>query len=216
MGLNYSFEFISKTENRLKLLEAFSKRLSKDCRDKFGSFDKYEPEYEDLITDSWEEIYIIKMGIKLFGNKGDYINNNSYCFSILPEIDESVESYFSNSGYTPDRENGRLLIGCAWTSLYVGEENVLLEVTAATSNMSRLFEKSKSIHKLCSDIAEEAENTSVFLDKENQLYWWQIFPESKKFIKPDQNLFSNYQKTLIINVDAYIMEAERLAGNELC
>jgi len=82
--------------------------------------------------------------------------------------------------------------------------------------MSRLFEKSKSIHKLCSDIAEEAENTSVFLDKENQLYWWQIFPESKKFIKPDQNLFSNYQKTLIINVDAYIMEAERLAGNELC
>ena len=92
MGLNYSFEFISKTENRLKLLEAFSKRLSKDCRDKFGSFDKYEPEYEDLITDSWEEIYIIKMGIKLFGNKGDYINNNSYCFSILPEIDDYVES----------------------------------------------------------------------------------------------------------------------------
>ena len=64
MGLDYSFQFITKTEKLSKLLKAFSKKLSKNDRDKFGSFDKYEPEYEDLITDSWEHISIIKMGIK--------------------------------------------------------------------------------------------------------------------------------------------------------
>jgi len=178
-------------------------------------FDKYEPESEGLITDSWEQISIIKMGIKPFDdNRGHYMSKNAYCFTLLPEIDESIESYYSNR--TPELENGKLPIGCAWTSLYVGEENVLLEITAATSDMSRLFEKSNSLHKLCSDIAEEVGNTSVFLDKEDDLYWWQIFPEKKKFIKPDKDLFSNYKETSIINVDAYVMEAERLAAHELC
>ena len=212
MGRYYSLEFITKTENLLKLLQAFSKRLSEGDRERFKDFDLYEPAYEETISDNCGNKSTIKHGLK-FINIGEFEDKNYYCFSLVSEIDEGIINNFP--GYKKYIENNKLSIGCAWTSLYVGENNVLLKVDAASTNISLIFEESKNIHKLCSDIAEEVGNTKVYLDKEEYLYL-QIFPENKEFIKQDIDISSNDKLISTFNVDAYVKEVENLADKDLC
>ena len=209
MGLNYSFEIITSSENVLKLIDSFSNRLSKKDRDLLSDITEYEPENEEIIQDTWGNVEIIKQGFKLPTKEKPI---NSYCFSLLPEVDETIEKYISKRSVNPNIEDGKYSIGCVYTRMYVGKESVLLSLTAATSDMSRLFASSESLNNLCEDIAKEVENTWVFLDKEDELYWWQISPGKKKVVHPDFDLFSN-GKTL--NVDAYTSEVERLVGKFL-
>lgn len=216
MGKNYTFTFMTKKENLLTLIEAFSKRLSKKDRDRFSGFHIYEPELEACIANSWGESSTIQLGIKLLQSNDECGSINHYCFSLLPAIDESIEVYFQDRDYYPDKEDGKYPLGCAYTSLYVAKNCVLLQVSAATSSLGKLFEDSSNIQSLFKGIADEVGNTTIFLDKEDDLYWWQLHPESKREVKPSIDLLSNYKETSIIDVDAYVIEAERLAGKELC
>ncbi|MCP3925610.1 MAG: hypothetical protein GY714_23830 [Desulfobacterales bacterium] len=208
MGLYYSLEFITKSENILKLLKAFSERLIEKDRERFNNFDIYEPEYEEINTDKWGNKSIIKLGFKHTYNK-EYDTKNYYCLSMLAEADEGIINNFPD--YKESVENNKVSIGCAWTSLYVGESSVLLQVDAPTTSISLMFEESENIHKLCSGIAKEVGDTKVYLNKDE--IYWQFFPENKGYINPDFDLSLDDST---FNVDAYVKKVEGLSDLNLC
>jgi hypothetical protein len=71
-----------------------------------------------------------------------------------------------------------------WTSIFAGKEYVLLEMTAATSGMSRVLQQSKAIHAMWTNLAKETNALFAYIDIEEQIAI-QLFPTYGDLTLPD-------------------------------
>lgn len=93
-------------------------------------------------------------------------------------------------------------LGCVWTSLYVGDRWGLLEMTAATSSMSRLFEHSATLRGLVRD-AFAGLAPLVALDQEEAC--WTPLDGGPSFVvsPPDAGTFDEPRDARAFDVDAH-------------
>jgi hypothetical protein len=210
MGLNYSFVLITepkKIDLALRELACFA--CERDAA-RINAAIPWKPEIQhDVVWGSGEAIrqYQGIGGPKEESERG----GNDYCFLFQP--DPALEAYEKGLGlYFLDRfrEHDKIVVGCLWTSLHVGQQYALFEFTAATSHISRLFLASKNVKDAFVALAARSESTALFLDSEDAYEWFLLYPQARLTAMPNKDCFCS-DDFKILRVDAYCMEVLHLS-----
>jgi hypothetical protein len=76
-------------------------------------------------------------------NLRDYESPNCYCFSLQIQLELEPEMELLSDG----------CFGCVWTSVFAGAQYLLLELTAASSDLSWIIQKSSAVHAAWTSLA---------------------------------------------------------------
>ena len=140
----------------------------------------------------------------------DVERDNSYGFSINVQIEPELESHVEGSDFKcfgkPES------FGVMWTSVYAGKTYLLIEMTAATSGMSRILENSKSIQKKWTQFAKSINAIFAYVDLEDQNAI-PLIPKLNEIILPDLETLS-FDEDIQFSVDLmtnYIIKANKIA-----
>ena len=153
MGLDYAYELIAARESADRLVRALRDRLVAEDRARLlatlqsglaGAVDHVE---RDVF-----ERQLFQQGAK------------ELCLSFLFPEDEPL-ALFANDLAPVD---GRVQVGCVWTTIECGSEYVLLRATAATSSMSLLFERSRSVRSTFCEAGRTGGALLVLFDDERE------------------------------------------------
>lgn len=183
MGLDYSYELIAERHLANCLVRAVSEHLAPD--DKARLLGALDLGVDDLM----EQIQRSDL------ERG----SQNICLSFLFAADEHLAEYEKDWPLAP--VDGRVQVGCVWTSIECGSRFVLLRATAATSGMSRLFERSASVQETFSDIGRSGGALLVAFDDEREDFV-SVWPLRGRFAtskEPD----CYYDEDLNLTVDEY-------------
>jgi hypothetical protein len=171
MGRNVSLCLITRRAAADSLLRNFSGILDDAGRRRLGSC-RWLPETEICRTtaDGRSERYA--SGISGLA-RCDYDAANSYCFSFHVQMERELEESFDEQDFDCFAQPGSF--GCMWTSLYAGEQFLLLQCTAASSRMSDAIEHSKTIRDLWVRLARDSHAVFAYIDLEHEMAL-QLFP----------------------------------------
>ena len=178
MGLSYRFEVICESSKVDALLEDLRQAVSKKGSEELKAVLPFK-EVSSVNTNYGR----IKFGLAGMPLARCGHSVNKYCFSLpKPDIIDS-EEYFED------------YIGCIWTSLYVGEDWTALEMTAATSAISRELEKPEFKKKMIKNFPnahmilfdDERENLKLIHPIQRSI----TLPEGKKFEIEELNFCKN-------------------------
>ena len=89
---------------------------------------------------------------------------NSYCFALQVQLEAEMASHLDATDFDCFDSPGSF--GCMWTSFYAGERYLLVEMTAATSRMSRVVRESAEIHELWRGFARSSNSIVAYVDVE--------------------------------------------------
>ena len=208
MGHDYSFEMVLHKRDLNAALEALCSHLCEIDRLRLRECLPWAPEVEtDRAGDAKNPIRECS-GIRGFRSmKGEY--ENDYCLSMLFERDEVLREY--EADYHFRGEGDKVTVGCIWTSLYAGRRLAVMTFTAATTNMSLLFQRSPKIRETWTDLARATRSLALFFDKEEGDEWYLIYPRVEKVGRPYDEPYS-IDNTLDVNVDEYYHEVLAMAG----
>jgi hypothetical protein len=139
MGLDYSYEFITATDQLGRLHQAVAAYLPEQSRRRFA--------------------YVT----------GDH----APCLTFRFASDGAL------ARYTQSAATELVEVGCLYVSRSIGLRHALLRATAATTDMSLLFEESPSVREAMRDIGRAAGALCVLLDRETDQYA-QLWPEQRQ------------------------------------
>ncbi len=186
MGLNYSLCAIFAREDASEIFKHLSKHLHNEDQSRMKNV-VWSPRTESLRstligtieTDARDIAGLIM---------GQYEQDNHYCLNLLIKLESEMKAHLGENQSTYiDQPEG---FGCMWTSICAGKKYVLLEMTAATSRMSRILEGSTAIHRLWHEFANQSDAILAYLDKEGE-YAIQLYPEiTDDFFLPDYDTLS--------------------------
>lgn len=164
MGLRYSFELVTRADAIDALLRALAAHLAEPDAARVLAALPWRPAIErELVWGSGRPCRD-RQGICGLALR-DVERTNDWCVGLAFPPDPELERYAT--AYGARRRGSDVVVGCVWTSLHVGDEDALLQATAATSDMSRLFASSRSVHETWVAIAREANASLVLLDTED-------------------------------------------------
>ena len=213
MGLSYGFEFIVPRSGVRRLLVALAEHLCDEDRQRLSDALAQEPPGGSRGGDDHDHIPAAPIARGVSEDKAwtrFWIADNSYCFSFLFSPDDAAVAAYDRESRL--RENGMARVGCVYTSLAVGERHVVLHASAATSDISRLFQASAAVQETFRAIAERARASAVFFNVEDD-EWTLVWPDRRQCPRPDDEEFDYYEFDVDPEaIDLYAVEALRLAG----
>jgi len=172
MGLDYSYELIALRGRTKQLVSALLTHLVPKDHDRLlaalGSGD--EKLLQTVQRDDLESMLFEK-------------GYDSLCLAFLFPSDDHLKEYGGIEEFA-DIEGNRVAVGCVWGSLEVGNNYIRFTATAATSSMSRLFEKSPSIRKTLTQIAKDAAADLLIFDDESDGNVLAVWPSEQQIKRP--------------------------------
>lgn len=204
MGLNYSLCCIFERANSRDILRHLAPRLDSAGRNRLGALD-WAPTSEVR-----RRLYIGVDGVDARGVAGlaweDSERDNHFCFSLAialePELEAELNAGITVDAYKSRREEGLLFFGCMWLSVRAGEEYVLLQLTGATSDMSRVLEQSESIAEMWRDYARASKALLAYIDRESDEPK-ALLPERWRLELPDEETLS-FENSTDFSVDHFV------------
>lgn len=180
MGIDYSLCLIAKREDSHSLLDNLCVHLDSRSRDRIAT-KKWFPESENRRTTLIGTHDVDARGIAGM-QLADGESSNSYCLSLQVQIERDFEPLLADHRFKCFERPGSF--GCMWTSIFAGNDYVLLEMTAATSEMSRVLQKSEAIHAIWIELAKNSNALFSYIDIEEQIAI-QLFPTYGDLTLPD-------------------------------
>jgi hypothetical protein len=210
MGLRYRFELVTHTAAIDALLGTVAEHLTEPDASRLRAALPWVPEIDrDLVWGAGRPERD-RQGILCLASEGEP-RPNDFCLSFAFRPDAELDAYARALGAA--QTGTRVAVGCVWTQLHVGDEHALLSATAATSDMSRLFASSRSVHDTWIEIARASRALAVFLDTERDFDRDCLWPEAKAvpLVGPDGFWSGDFES---LRVDAYCFELLRSARIE--
>lgn len=136
----------------------------------------------------------------------EWEQENYYCFSLKIKL----ESEFRDI----DDVEESIPFGCMWTSIFAGAEYLLIQMTAATTNMSLTVQKSNAIHNVWQNFAQKINAIVAYLDIEEDCYGIQLFPNVGEIQLPDWETLA-YKENRHCHYSIDLMAKFVIAVNEL-
>ena len=127
----------------------------------------------------------------------EYERDNSYCFSLLIQLEPEMESHLGDHKFSCFDRRDRF--GCMWTSFCAGSEYLFVEMTAATTGMSLVLQYSDAIHNCWRNFARQTDAIVAYVDLEGDCAI-QLFPNSGDVILPDDDTLA-YKNDYHASVD---------------
>ncbi len=209
MGLDCSFLVVTPVRRVDALLEAIAAHLVPDDQARLRAALPWSPAVDRVSEWLGDPPARDRRGIaKLPREAGE--RGEDYCFTFLIPRDEVLTAY-EQSGSPVSAEGGLVAVGCVWCDLRAGDEWAVFRATAATSDMSRLFERSPSVRALWSQVASKAQATALLFDTEDLEGWELLHPGSGRVTRPDEEPYE-LEDRLHLNIDGYFAEALQEAG----
>jgi hypothetical protein len=209
VGLRYAFNLVTRADAVDELLRELATHLQAEDRERLIAQVPWRAAIErDLVWGSGHPVSN-RQGIRDIAadaDLGERPNDLCLCFDFPP--DSALERYAA--GDPIRRPTTGVLVGCVWTKLHVGECYALLVATAASSDMSVLFERSASVRNVWSQLAERSGAFAVFLDTEQAYEWALLWPEPRSVcqVNADGYWSGDFEN---LRVDAYCEEMLRAA-----
>lgn len=162
MGLNYSFTLLCERSRIDAVLAALAEHLVPEDRMRVLSALPWRPasETERLVRSG--EMAVDARGIHGMPRTSSELSEHclSLALSVAPE----------HRDQWPYRlEDGRTGIGCMWTSIDAGRRFAAIQMTAATSDMSRLLEAGSDARYVFLQIASKGGARALLFDREKEL-----------------------------------------------
>lgn len=179
MGIRYSLCLITKRQDADLLLAKLGELLDAESRARIGS-KKWSPESEERRTTVIETSDIDARGIAGFRTDGE--SPNLYCLSLQIQLERELESFVRDHHLRCFDRPGAF--GCMWTSVFAGDQYALLQMTAATSGMSRVLQRSEEIHFAWFELERKANALFAYVDIEEKIAI-QLFPFRGELRLPD-------------------------------
>lgn len=171
MGLNYSLCAVYRKARAEGMLQDLSEFLDRESRQRIQTL-RWAPHKEKI-----RQTLIGTKDVDGHGIDGlelrEHESINHYCFSLLIPLEAELEKQFPDHGFP--RFEKAYKFGCMWASVYSGQEYVLLQMTAATTAMSRILGDSRVIQEKWAEFARKSEAVVAYLDLEVQVTK-QLFP----------------------------------------
>jgi hypothetical protein len=156
MGIDYSLCAILPRTQSARMLEALRKILSAESRRRIKNLE-WMPAMQVNETQARGIL-----GLDLNESESE----NSSCFGLHVKLERELEPQLGEHRFKcferPDT------FGCMWTSIFASPEHVLIQMTAATSGMSRILQESTAIHKLWRGFAKDANAVVAYVDLESE------------------------------------------------
>ena len=203
MGLDYAYELIAERQSADRLVRAVCQHLAPDDRTRLLGVLGLG------VVNVMEHVQRNDFERQLFERGGKDI-----CLSFLFAADEPLTEYAEESPLAP--VDGRVQVGCVWTSVECGSRFALIRATAATSEMSRLFERSASVRKTFSEAGRAGGALLVMFDDEREDFV-SVWPLPGRFaLAGKRDSFEDDE--LKLKVDAYcsdlVASARRTLGGQ--
>jgi hypothetical protein len=209
LGLDYSFIVVLSRSELSFALEKLCTVLYEEDRLRMQRCLPWEPEVEryQYQVDKGRGFREC-LGIRSYRlMKEEY--ENDYCLTMCFKRDKVIGEY--EDQYNMNRKHDMIMLGCIWTSVYAGNRFAAITSTAATTGMSLLFQRSPSIKKTWTGLAQKMKAIALFFDQEEGDQWNLIYPARRKVMRPDDDAYWIDESLM---VDAYYQDAIRLAGIE--
>ena len=185
MGIDYSLCLIVARKKSGNLLAHLSELLTNDCQVRLHKL-SWSPESELRRNTAIGTSEIDARGISGFERMGSDAPN-SYCLSLHVQLEPAMKELLGDNGFNCFDQPGAF--GCMWTSVYAGDEYILLEMTAATSRMSRVLQKSNVVQSAWKKLAEATDAIFAYVDLEDETAL-QLFPIYGDLFLPDCDTLS--------------------------
>jgi hypothetical protein len=155
MGLDYAYEMIVARPAVHPLLRAFAAHLAPaDGRRLLAAIDAGECEVmRHIARQDYEQS---------FADTGRGGGDVCFSFHFLPDAELTEYDKDSRMARVP----ARVPVGCVWTSVRCGKRFAVVRATAATTGMSRLFERSQSVRSTFMHIGQVGGALLVLFDDE--------------------------------------------------
>ena len=208
MGLDYSFLVVTPANRVDRLLALLASHLAPGDAARVRAALPWSPTIDQRSAWFGEPPARDRRG---FGNMArlPVEHSESRCFSFLFSRDDVLTEY-ERSSTLPSADGGRVSVGCVWCSLCAGDVWAVFEATAATSEMSRLFQRSGAVRAFWSSVGAEAGAAAIFFDCEDLERWELLYPTARQVPRPDTELYE-LEDGDRVHVDAYCSEALRHA-----
>lgn len=245
MGLNYSYWYFMEVGQVSPTLELLLPNLDTHSRQKLRHSLPWHPVNETKIISRSGKETVFRCGIRPkpgFPAEWDDDEKEGWdqprvefmwnCFSLLVQKDgDEALSVYATEYPVPLGSDQTASIGCVWTHVVTGERYAVIQFTAATSDMSRLFERSQNIRAIFVNLAEKSKVLAMQLDTEdldenyqamapdtfyNMAYL--LYPEDRKirWLGPDDFLAEpqsqQNSKLFSYDVDAMVLAFLQSAG----
>jgi len=210
MGLDYSFLVMTPAARVDPLLESIAPHLAQEDQARLRAAFPWSPSIDQHSEWLGEPPARDRRGICKLQRSSEEVGD-SYCFTFHFPRDALLTEYERSCLIRPRPSNPWVAVGCVWCSIQAGDAWAVFEGTAATSDMSRLFEGSPSVRATWLRIFKEAGATALFFDSEDLERWTLIHPTLGQVARPDAELYE-LEDSAHLNTDAYVVDALRLAN----
>jgi hypothetical protein len=144
MGLDYSFLYVAPRAAATSLLRAVAARASKPYSRRLRAALPFAPETPAQADCGIRGLPPFQVGESRFPNDYDLV--------LLYPLDEELERYLGTSK-DGRLEAGKAKVGLIYMKLFAGPARVLLELTAATTNMSVMLACSANARRVMTSLA---------------------------------------------------------------
>jgi hypothetical protein len=120
----------------------------------------------------------------------EHEQENYYAFSLQVKLEREMKAYLVD--YTFNCFDQANVFGSMYTSVFAGTEYLLVQMTAASSDMSRVLENSSAIHKLWAQFAKASKAILAYVDLEAEAGIL-VFPRSETCVIPANETFACFE-----------------------
>ncbi|MCY0988524.1 hypothetical protein OV203_15435 [Nannocystis sp. ILAH1] len=166
MGLSYSFEFIAPRSSCDTLLTALADRVD----------DGYARRLRACLPWSPNTPQRANAGVRGLPPVFDIVNH--YDLVVMVPVDAEVRRYFDGYSEPIARHvrDGKAGVGLVYMKLSAGARYIALDLSAASSGMSRLFAGPGGFRKVMTSLAAAGQARAAFLDYEDDEQWELLYP----------------------------------------
>ncbi|MFY0537412.1 ATP-dependent nuclease [Nannocystis pusilla] len=175
MGLSYSFEFIAPRNGADALLTALADRVDEGYARRLRACLPWSP----------NTAHRANAGIRGLPPVFDIVNHHDLV--VMVPVDPEVRRYFDGYSEPIARHvrDGKAGVGLVYMKLSAGARYIALNLSAASSGMSRLFAGPGSFRKVMASLAAASQARAAFLDVEDDEQWELLHPRpASSFVSP--------------------------------
>lgn len=205
VGLNYSLEAILLRSGAEKLLPALRTVLDAQSRERLAGL-AWSPEHEEEA-----ETLIGTTELRAGGIRGlrpeEYEQVDQICFGLWVTLEPEMQEHTQT-----EIEEGPVSLGCMWTSIDAGRRYLRVQMTAATSGISRILIESQAVRDLWAEFAVRAGAIVAYLDVEGEALPIQLYPVTGEVMTPDEDTlrFVNHVDSATDLICEYIVRTNKL------
>lgn len=180
MGLRYSLCSIHARKHSTHILRCLAPYLDDHSAQRLQSIDWY-PEHETEQKTEFGTLAVNAHGIAGLIPEDDE-RPNDFCLSLKIKLEEDFHKHINPCCI--DQSSGSVRFGCIWTSVSAGADFVLLQLMAATSQMSRIIAASQQVIEMWTSFARSANSACAYIDFESE-HAKQLYPKVDSISVPD-------------------------------